>query len=137
MMTTTMCLGSGTWATGVAVLTPGPSISAATPKDAVSQPRSRFMTPSCRVPGVAVPSRGLIRVRARHRGDKLPTAGGRVWSDSGRGLLARELGAVELGVQAAGGEQLVVPAALVDLPVIDDQDLVSLPDGRQAVRYHQ
>ena len=52
-------------------------------------------------------------------------------------LLAGELGAVQLGVQAAGGQQLVVRAALDDPAVVDDQDLVGLADGGQPVRDDQ
>src|SRR5690348_12929378 len=52
-------------------------------------------------------------------------------------LLVRELGVVQLGVQAAGGEQFLVLAALADLAVVDDQDLVGLPDGGQPVRDDQ
>src|SRR4051794_31898741 len=61
---------------------------------------------------------------------------------SGRGdrlrlLLAFELCSVELGVEAAGGKELIVGTPLQDSPVIDDQDLVRLTDGRQAVRDDQ
>ena len=45
-----------------------------------------------------------------------------------------ELGAVEVGVEAAGGEQLGVRAALDDPAVVDDEDLVGVADGRQPVR---
>jgi hypothetical protein len=43
--------------------------------------------------------------------------------------LRGELGLVEVGVQAAGLQQLLVRPALADLPVVDDQDLVGPPDG--------
>ena len=48
-------------------------------------------------------------------------------------LLAGELGPVQVRVQPAGREQLLVTAALADPPVVDDQDLVGLADGRQPV----
>ena len=48
-------------------------------------------------------------------------------------LLALELDPVELGVLAAGGQQLVVAAALDDAPVVEDQDHVGLADRRQPV----
>src|SRR5450755_4213598 len=44
-------------------------------------------------------------------------------------LLAGELGVVQLGVQPVRGQQLLVGAALSDLPGVDDQDLVGVPDG--------
>ena len=48
-------------------------------------------------------------------------------------LVVGELGAVELGVAAAGGEQVVVRAALDDRAVLDDGDLVGRPDRREPV----
>src|SRR3712207_7296798 len=47
-----------------------------------------------------------------------------------------ELSAVEVGVEAAAGEQLVVGAALDDAPVPDREDQVGVPDRAQAVRDH-
>jgi hypothetical protein len=44
---------------------------------------------------------------------------------------------VELGVQAAGGQQFGVGAALDDPAAVDDQDLVGVADGGQAVRDDQ
>ena len=46
----------------------------------------------------------------------------------------RELGLVEAGVGAAGGQQLAVRALLDDLPVLHHQDEVGVADGRQPVR---
>ncbi len=51
--------------------------------------------------------------------------------------LAGELGAVKVGVETVGREQLGMPTALAHPAVIDDQDLVSLPDGGQPMRDHQ
>jgi hypothetical protein len=48
-----------------------------------------------------------------------------------------ELGAVEVGVQAALLEQRGVGAALEDAAVVDDQDLVGLTHGREPVRDDQ
>src|SRR6185312_9371093 len=49
-------------------------------------------------------------------------------------LLLCELGAVQVGVQSPGREQLIVVAALADLAVVDDQDLIGLADRGQPVR---
>jgi hypothetical protein len=51
----------------------------------------------------------------------------------GDGLLASELGSVQVCVQPTGREQLVVLAALADPALVDDQDLIGLTDGRQPV----
>src|SRR6266516_174410 len=52
-------------------------------------------------------------------------------------VLPLELGAVQLGVEAAAGQQLVVAAALDHAAVVDHQDPVGLADGRQPVGDHQ
>src|ERR1700722_5878790 len=46
------------------------------------------------------------------------------------GLLASELGAVQVCVQSLRREQLVVLATFADPALVDDQDLVGLTDGR-------
>src|SRR3954467_9500125 len=48
-------------------------------------------------------------------------------------LLAFELRSVELGVEPACGDELIVGAPLQHTAVIDDEDLVRLADGRQPV----
>src|SRR5919199_592831 len=48
-----------------------------------------------------------------------------------------ELGAVEVGVAAAEGQQLLVRARLHDPAAVDDEDAVGVADGRQPVRDHQ
>ena len=53
------------------------------------------------------------------------------------GGLVGELGVVQVGVQAAGGQQLGMRAALGDPALVDDQDLVGFPDGGQPVRDDQ
>ena len=52
-------------------------------------------------------------------------------------LLPGELGPVQVGVQSAGLEQLLMVTALDDSPFIDHQDLVSFADGRQPVGDNQ
>ena len=57
----------------------------------------------------------------------------------GRQISGGDLGQVRVavdqgGVVTAKGEQAVVGAALGDLAVVEDDDLVGVPDGRQAVR---
>jgi hypothetical protein len=42
---------------------------------------------------------------------------------------ASKLGAVQLRVEAVGGQQLVVVTALPGLAVVDDEDLVSVTEG--------
>ena len=54
-----------------------------------------------------------------------------------RSTCTLELGAVELGVEPAGGEQLVVAAPLDDAAVVDDEDLVGLAHRRQPVGDHE
>ena len=62
----------------------------------------------------------------------------RAWPHASTGrLLPGELGPVQVGVQSAGLEQLLMVTALDDPPVIDHQDLVSLADGRQPVGDNQ
>jgi len=51
--------------------------------------------------------------------------------------LARELGVVQVGVQAAGRQQFGVRTPLDDLALLDHQDLVGLADRGQPVRDHQ
>ncbi len=51
--------------------------------------------------------------------------------------LALELGPVQLGIEAAGGEEGAVRAPLDDAAGVDDQDDVGLAHRRQAVRDHQ
>ncbi len=58
-------------------------------------------------------------------------------SRAGDGLLAGELGVVQLGVQAARREQVLVRAAFPDPALVDDEDLVRFPDGGQPVRDDQ
>ena len=48
-------------------------------------------------------------------------------------FLGAELDVVKLGVEAAGGEQGVVSAALGDGAVFDDEDYVRAADGGEAV----
>ena len=48
-------------------------------------------------------------------------------------VVIAELGAVEVGVEAAGREELVVGADLGDAPSCEDDDPVGAPDGREAV----
>src|SRR4051794_34025768 len=51
--------------------------------------------------------------------------------------LALELRAVEFGVETPGGHELVMRAALDDPAVVDDEDLVGLPHGREPVSDHE
>src|SRR3954470_17340761 len=52
-------------------------------------------------------------------------------------LLTFELRAVELGVEAARSDELLMCAPLHDAPVVDDEDLIRLADRRQPVRDHE
>src|ERR1700754_921488 len=52
-------------------------------------------------------------------------------------LLAGELGVVQVGVEPARGQQLLVGAAFADSSRVDDQDLVGVADRREPVRGHQ
>src|SRR5215217_2214831 len=83
------------------------------------------MYPWNRDPGPAAASSPATSGR-RRAGDLL-AAGGR----QGRG--AAELGPVQVGVQAAGPQQLGVGALLDDAAALDDQDPVGVDDGRQPV----
>ena len=67
----------------------------------------------------------------------LQAEGYRALSHPPSGGLVGELGVVEVGVQAAGGQQLGMRAALGDPALVDDQDLVGFPDGGQPVRDDQ
>ncbi len=51
--------------------------------------------------------------------------------------LPLELGSVQLGVQAAGGQQGVVGAPLHDPAGVDDEDLIGVADRREAMRDHE
>jgi len=53
------------------------------------------------------------------------------------GRLAGELSVVQVGVQAARGQQLLVRAALGNAAGVDHQDLVGFPDGGEPVRDDQ
>ena len=77
-----------------------------------------------RVGPAARPVRGAgqhrrLRLRRRRRGGQLRLGG--------------ELRLVEVGVEAARGEQLGVAAALDDAAVVDDEDLVGAAHRRQPV----
>ena len=82
------------------------------------------------------PDRGIQGPAAhpKHRPDHMLQGIGSAWAS---GRLARELGVVQIGVQAVGLEQLGVRAVLDDPALVHHQDLVGLPDGRQPVRDHQ
>lgn len=74
------------------------------------------------------------------RGDyRRPTLGARSEADichlrpAKRRLLGGELGLIQFAVQAAAGEQVVVPAPLDDAPFIHNKDLVGAAHGREAV----
>src|SRR5581483_8978835 len=56
---------------------------------------------------------------------------------SGDGLVVEELPPVQLVVRPAALEQLVVGAALDDPAVVDDEHLVGVADGREAVGDHE
>lgn len=49
------------------------------------------------------------------------------------GHLAAELAHVEVIVEAFGGQQFVVCALLNDLPLVQDQHLIGVADGAEAV----
>src|SRR5205085_12430238 len=79
-----------------------------------------------------------IRVECDGSGESRPRNGRALSHSTGGGellgfLLAFELRAVELGVETAGGDELLVCAPLQHSAVIDDEDLVRLTDGRQPV----
>ncbi|MFJ4574930.1 hypothetical protein ACIQWV_29750 [Streptomyces sp. NPDC098085] len=50
-----------------------------------------------------------------------------------RRCLWDELGVVEVGVEAAGGDELVVGSLFADVAGFDDEDLVGFADGGEAV----
>jgi hypothetical protein len=52
-------------------------------------------------------------------------------------FLPGKLPAVQLGIQAARGQELVMGSVFADLALVDDQDLVGLADGGQPVRDNQ
>ena len=44
---------------------------------------------------------------------------------------------VQPGIGAVGGKQFVVIALLYDAPVLEDQNDIGVPYGRQSVRHHE
>jgi hypothetical protein len=52
-------------------------------------------------------------------------------------ILPAELAIVKVVVKPSGTQQFVVISSFNDLPSVDDQDLIRIPDGTQTVGYDE
>src|SRR6478735_4664793 len=89
-------------------------------------------TATAAAPHTSAPSAQILRLVRFMTGSVSPRVGGRRVGD-----VTVDLGLVQVGVEAAGAQQIVVAAALDDAAVLQHEDAIGGDDGRQAMRDHQ